>query len=123
MEKPELEYTNKLKSLKEQNELTEYLCLQIKHDFPNTQLVCLDVELIKLICDKIEFLVKTKRLKKVDKKEFFHSVYLKLFDELTLNNNKHYLDNVIEYLHDNNLIASVSLISIGVQRLFKFFLK
>lgn len=117
-----LKYTNNLKAIKEQNDITEYLCSQIKHDFPNSQIVCLNVELIQLITNEIEFLVKTKKLKKVNKKELFFDIYLKLFDKDTLINNREYLNNIIEFLHDNNLIASISLISRGLSKLAKVFL-
>ena len=117
-----IQYTNTLKVLKERNSLIQSLCSQIKEDFPVLAQVSLNVELVKLICDKIEYTCKTKHLKKVNKKEFFYLIYENLYDNATLTNNKKYIDSIIEYLHENNLIVTISTVLRAVSKVANYFL-
>lgn len=113
-----LTYKNELKTLSEQNSLVSELCAQINRRFYNLEPLELNVELIKLMCNKIEKTVSEKRLSKFDKLECFFLIYERLFSKEILERNKRYLTSVVEYLHDNNDILSQALFSI-TKRLLK----
>jgi hypothetical protein len=104
-------YKGSLRNLKEQNELVRQLGLEIKYDFPNLESIQLNVELINEICNKIENKVKTRGLKNVNKLDFFYLIYTEVFNDMTLTKNKLFINSIIDYLHANNLISSVSMLS------------
>ena len=107
----ELKYKNSLKDLHSEHELVNQLCGAIKKDFNNIQSLELDVELIRLICNKIEKKVFEKQIKKANKLEYFDKIYSSLFGQASMETNKKYLFKIIEYLHDNNRILSNKLFS------------
>ena len=117
-----LNYKNELKTLSEQNSLVSELCKQINKRFHNLEPLELNVQLIKLMCNKIEKTVIEQRLSKFDKLECFYLIYERLFSKEILERNKKYLFNVVEYLHTNNDILSQALYSITKRFLKHVFL-
>lgn len=107
----ELKYKNSLKDLHSKNELVNQLCGSIRKDFNNIQSLELDVELVRLICNKIEKMVFEKQIKKAHKLEYFDTIYSSLFGPSVMEANKKYLFKIIDYLHDNNRILSNKLFS------------
>lgn len=107
----ELKYKNSLKDLHSKNELVNQLCGAIRKDFNNIQSLELDVELVRLICNKIEKMVFEKQIKKAHKLEYFDTIYSSLFGPSVMEANKKYLFKIIDYLHDNNRILSNKLFS------------
>lgn len=114
-----INYRGNLKNLQLENLIIKSICEQLKADFPNMDLIKLNVELINEICNIIEEVVVSKKLKNVVKLDLFCRIYESLFGKNILDSNRQFLVSTIEYLHFNNHIKSISFLS----KVFKFIRK
>jgi len=101
-------YKGNLKNLQLENLLIKSICEQIKNDFPNIEAIKLNVELINEICNIIEEVVVSKKLKNVVKIDLFYKIYASLFGQPNLDMNKHFIISTIDYLHFHNRIKTIS---------------
>lgn len=117
-----LNYKSKeLKAIQIENIIVNSITEQLKRDFPQPETIKLNINLINDICDTIEEVVKSNGLKVV-KVELFFKIYERVFGRAT-EEQKQYLVNTINHLHENGQIKIVSKIRKLLKWLKSFFLK
>ncbi len=116
-------FKNSLQTIKQKDALIKEIYSNIRSTFNNLDEIALNVELISYICDAIEEAVKTNSLTSVSKLEVFKEVYALLFTKEKVEQNKEYLHNVINFLHDHHLIKAISVFERIGRFLYNVFLR
>ncbi len=116
-------FKNSLQTIKQKDALIKEIYSNIRSTFNNLDEIALNVELISYICDAIEEAVKTNSLTSVSKLEVFKEVYALLFTKEKMEENKEYLHNVINFLHDHHLIKAISVFERIGRFLYNVFLR
>lgn len=103
MEEGVIEYSGNLKNLQIESLLIKKVSEQIKSDFPNLLDIKFNIELIGEICNCIEDIVKSQKLKRVNKLDLFFKVHDRIFGMISEPERKLVIQ-VIDYLHSNDKI-------------------
>ena len=103
MEEEVIEYSGNLKNLQIESLLIKKVSEQIKSDFPNLLEVKFNIELIGEICNCIEEIVQSQKLKRVNKLDLFFKINDRIFGMIS-EPEKKLVIQVIDYLHSNGKI-------------------
>lgn len=115
-----MKYKNSLKNLNLENKLVKEIGEIIENDFGSMMSVKGNIELINLVCNCIEDMVKYSGIVKVDKLELFWKIYTRIFGQPTTEE-KVQVTSTVEYLHDAGKIKARSFVRYVVEKLIDFF--
>ena len=101
----EIVYKHDLKNIHLEHQLTTSINEIIKRDFPSTSVIKMNVELINMICNQIEEIVKANSLQNINKLELFFRIYQSMFS-LDGNEKKH-VEQIINYLDNHKKIKAI----------------
>ena len=113
---------NLLKTLKDNGDLTAYICDKLK-DLPNIYDNRCNPDLILYICNCIENNINKSSIsdKKIDKKALFFQILFKLIPVIT-DSEKAIIEQILEHLHNENKIKKVGILRYSYNYAKSFFL-
>jgi hypothetical protein len=114
-----LNYSGNLKQIQNENQLIESVVQIVHRDFGNGNMGAIknNVELINMLCNVVEDI---SRSSKIVKKDLFFKIYKRIFLDTT-EVDMVFVNNIIDFLHDNKLIKYTSLYRKIINQVVRYF--